>query len=110
MKANLPKAFNQLSKNEQDRIMQQLELTIDNTLCDAQIVWIKMACCLLHDMGLTTEQITVFIGSWKRMYRKNSRIMTKAEQDAFLNPQMAAIFGADGFPEEFVQSLKEIGR
>ena len=110
MKANLPKAFNQLSKNEQDRIMKQFELTLDDTLCDAQIIWIKMACCILHDIGLTESQITNFVGLWNMMYRRNSRFKDKGAQDAFLNAKMAKIFGEEGFPEEFVQSMREIGR
>lgn len=110
MKANVPKVFSQLSKNEQERIMKAYEDAMDEELCDAQIVWIKMACCLLHDMGLTSEQVTTFLGMWKSIYRKNARIKDKAEQDAYLNPQLAEIFGADGFPEDFVQSLREIGR
>lgn len=110
MKANLPRAFNQLSKNEQDRIMKALEELIDDTLCEAQFVWLKMACCILHDMGLYKDDILIFVGNWKQMYRKNSRIKDKAEQDAYLNPKLDEIFGEGGFPEDFVQSMKEIGR
>ena len=110
MKANLPKTFYSLSKSEQDRILKQMEDTMDNELCLAQFIWIKMACSILHDMGLDKDDIIVFIGSWKRMYRANSRLHTKEEQDAFLNPRMAKIFGEGGFPEEFMQSMKEIGR
>jgi hypothetical protein len=110
MKANLPKSFSQLRKSEQDRIMKLMEDTMDEELCQAQFIWIKMACCILHDKGDTESDITQFIGGWKRMYRANSRFATKAEQDAFLDPRMAEIFGEGGFPEEFMQSLKEIGR
>lgn len=44
------------------------------------------------------------------MYRANSRLRDKAEQDEFLAKRMAQIFGAEGFPDEFVESLREIGR
>ncbi len=110
MKANLPKVFKQLSKNEQERINQAIFDRLDDELCTAQIVWIKMACSILHDMGLTKDDVTMFIGNWKRMYRANSRLRNKAEQDEFLAKRMAQIFGDDGFPEEFVESLREIGR
>jgi hypothetical protein len=110
MKANMPKVFNQLSKNEQTRILQKMEDAMDDELCLAQFVWIKMACSILHDLGLTESQITQFIGSWKMMYRANSRFKDKAEQDAFLDKRMAEIFGEGGFPEEFMQSMKDIGR
>ena len=110
MKANLGKSFSQLRKSEQDRILKHMEDAMDNELCDAQIIWIKMACCILHDMGKTESEITQFIGGWKRLYRANSRFKTKAEQDAFLDPRMAEIFGEGGFPYEFIESLKEIGK
>lgn len=110
MKANMPKCYNQLSQSEKQRIEDAICDRLDEELCQAQFVWIKMACSILHDMGLYEDDIIIFIGSWKRMYRANSRLHTKAEQDAFLDPRMAAIFGEGGFPEEFVQSMKEIGR
>lgn len=110
MKANMPKAFNQLSKNEQERILKRMEDTMDNELCEAQFIWIKMACAILHNLGLAESQITQFIGSWKMMYRANSRFKDKAEQDAFLDARMADIFGEGGFPEEFMHSMKDIGR
>ena len=110
MNANLPKSFSQLRKAEQDRILKHMEDAMDEELCQAQFIWIKMACCILHDIGLDESQITQFIGGWKRLYRANSRFANKAEQDAFLDPRMAEIFGEGGFPEEFMQSLKDIGR
>ena len=110
MKANMPKTFSQLSKNEQDRILKHMEDAMDNELCEAQFIWIKMACAILHNLGLDESQITQFLGSWKMMYRANSRLKDKAEQDAFLDARMAAIFGEGGFPEEFMQSMKDIGR
>lgn len=110
MKANMPKAFKHLTKNEQDRILRAMEDAMDNMLCDAQIVWLKMACCILSKLGLSKDDILVFVGNWKMMYRKNARIKDKAEQDAFLDPQLCEIFGEGGFPEEFVESMKEIGR
>lgn len=110
MKANLPKSFNQLRKNEQARILAEMESAMDNELCSSQIIWIKMACIILNEIGLDREQITMFVGLWKNMYRKNARIKDKQEQDAFLAAKLEPIFGADGFPEEWVQSLREIGR
>ena len=110
MKANLPKCFNQLSNNEQDRINRALTDALDEELCTAQIVWIKMACVILHNMGLCERTITRFVGLWKTMYRSNARFKNKQEQDAFLNPRLAEIFGEGGFPEEFVESMREIGR
>jgi hypothetical protein len=110
MNAILGKEFEQLSKRAQERLLQRMYDKLDEELCDAQFIWIKMGCCILHDMGKTESEITQWIGGWKRLYRANSRFATKAEQDAFLDPKMAEIFGEGGFPYEFMHSLRDIGR
>lgn len=110
MKANLPKSFSQLRKAEQDRLLKHMEDAMDNELCEAQFIWIKMGCCIWHDMGKTESEITQWLGGWKRMYRANSRFATQEEQTAFLDAKMDEIFGEGGFPEEFMLSLKDIGR
>lgn len=110
MKPNIPKTFKQLSPGEQKRIETAIFDRLDNELCEAQFIWIKMASIILHDIGCTLDQIMLFIGNWKAMYRRNARILTKDEQEAFLTPRINAIFGEGGFPEEFMQSFKEIGR
>lgn len=110
MKVQMPKCYEQLKPSEKERIETAIFDRLDEELCTAQIVWIKMACGVLHRIGLTAEQITQFIGGWKLMYRRNARIADKAEQDAFLAKEMAQIFGDGGFPEDFVQGLREIGR
>ena len=110
MKANMPKCYNQLTPGERQRIEDAIYDRLDEELCQAQFIWLKMACAILHNLGLDESQITQFLGSWKMMYRANSRFKDKAEQDAFLDARMADIFGEGGFPEEFMQSLKEIGR
>ena len=110
MNAVMPKSFNQLSRNEQTRIMRTMEAAMDEELCQAQFVWIKMACAVLNNIGIDEGQITQFIGGWKMMYRANSRFKEKSDQDKFLDGKMTEIFGEGGFPEEFMQSFKEIGR
>lgn len=110
MNAIMPKCFNQLSPSEKQRIENAIFDRLDNELCEAQFVWLKMACIILHDMGLYKDDIMMFIGNWKRMYRANSRCQHKIDQDAFLTPRITEIFGKDGFPEEFMQSFKKIGR
>lgn len=110
MKANMPKCYDQLSPSEKQRIETAIFDRLDNELCEAQFIWLKMACSILHDMGMYKDDILMFIGGWKRMYRANSRFKDRGEQDAFLAPRMAEIFGEGGFPEEYMQSFREIGR
>ena len=110
MKAIMPKCYNQLSPSEKQRIEAAIFDRLDNELCEAQFVWLKMACCILHDMGMYKDDILMFIGNWKAMYRANSRFKDKDEQGAFLELRLNEIFGEGGFPEEFMQSFKKIGR
>lgn len=110
MNAIIGKSFSQLRKAEQDRILKQMEETMDNELCDAQFIWIKMSCIDLHNMGMTADEIMQYLGGWRHQYRINSRFKTKEEQDAFLDARMDEIFGAGGFPQDFMESLKDIGR
>lgn len=110
MKANMPKCYNQLTPSEKQRIEDAICDRLDEELCQAQFVWLKMACIILYDMGLCKDDVIMFIGNWKRMYRANSRCEHKSDQDAFINPRITEIFGDNGFPEEFMHSFKEIGR
>ena len=110
MKANMPKCYDRLSPGEKQRIETAIFDRLDEELCQAQFVWLKMACIILHDMGMSADDIILFIGGWKMMYRANSQCQHKSDQDAFLEPRLKEIFGERGFPEEFMQSFKEIGR
>ena len=110
MKSIMQKCYEQLKPSEKERIEMAIFDRLDEELCSAQFVWIKMACAVLNKVGLTTEQITQFLGGWKMMYRRNSRFKSKDEQTEFVEKEMAQIFGDGGFPEEFMQSFKEIGR
>jgi hypothetical protein len=110
MKAYLQKTIDQLKPSERARLEAEIFDRLDEELCQAQFVWLKMACIILHDMGISADDIILFIGGWKMMYRANSRCQYKSDQDAFLEPRIKEIFGEGGFPEEFMQSFKEIGR
>lgn len=110
MKANLGKSFSQLRKAEQDRILKQMEDAMDNELCDAQFILIKMSCIDLHNMGMTADEIMQYLGGWRHQYRINSRFANKDEQSAYLDGMMQTIFGPGGFPQEFMDGLREIGR
>lgn len=110
MKAQMPKCYDQLKPSEKARIEAAIFDRLDEELCTAQIIWIKMGCCALAENGSSVDEIILWIGAWKRLYRANSRFKNQAEQTAFLDKRMKAIFGEDGFPEDFVQSFREIGR
>lgn len=110
VKANIQKTINQLTPSERSKLEKAIFDRLDDELCDAQFIWIKMACAVLNNVGLSEDEILQFLGGWKLMYRRNARIIDKKEQTAFLDAEMEKIFGERGFPEEFMISLREIGR
>ena len=112
MKCNLPKSFNQLPKAEKEAIQEalneQLNQCVDREHAEVQEIWIKLACILLHEnFGFGEERLNRFIAAWNRIYRRNERTQTKAEQTAWLNEEMAKCFPKNGFPQRRMDNLKE---
>lgn len=112
MKCNLPKSFNQLPKAEQEAIQdalnEQLNHLVDKEEAEVQEIWIKLACILLHEnFGFGEQRLMRFIAAWNRVYRRNERIQTKAEQTAWLDAEMAKCFPKCGFPQNRIDRLKE---
>lgn len=107
-----PQTFKDLPKREQDRLYACMEecvrQNVFNEEADMQINWLKIACINLRDMGFTEDQMLMFIGSWKNLYRKNSRMRTKEEQQNWLNEEMKVCFPNTGFPTEQVESMKKV--
>lgn len=110
LKPNFPRSYRSLPQREKDAIEQALQEAMDKEICDTQIIWIKMGCINLHNQGRTLDDILMYIGGWKMLYTYNSRLRDKAAQDAWLESKMTEIFGEQGFPEDFVQNLRNIGR
>lgn len=106
MKANLGKTLNKLTPSERNRIYDQM----DEELIFAQFIMIKEGACSLADMGATPDQILQWIGGYQRFYRQNSRFKTQEELLEFLDRRLENIFGVGGFPEEYLQSFRNIGR
>lgn len=117
LKPNVPRSFHSLRESEKRVIEEAYEAAMDKEICDTQIIWIKMACMNLYDVLKSTEMkvdpidvIYLFLGGWRRMYTYNSRLAGKTEQDAWLGKKINEIFGKQGFPEDFVESFRNIGR
>ena len=112
MKCNMPKSFNQLPKSERELIQnalnQQLTHLVDKEEAEVQEIWIKLACINLHEtFGFGEERLLRFIAAWNRIYRRNERLQTKAEQTAWLDAEMAKCFPKCGFPQNRIDRLKE---
>lgn len=112
MKCNMPRSFNQLPKSERELIQnalnEQLTQLVDKEEAEVQEIWIKLACINLHEtFGFGEERLMRFIAAWNRVYRRNERVQTKAEQTAWLDAEMAKCFPKSGFPQMRIDKLKE---
>ena len=109
MKCNLPKSWEQLPQREKKVITDLMQQTVNDTIDREedliQKVWLQWACIILHDdLGLTVDQCMMFLGDWKKMYRKNRTFKDDKEQQDYLDERLKTIF-PDGFPFDFVNSL-----
>ena len=114
MKANIGRSLLRMPPKEKAAVEQALvkwaEDKVNHEEAELQKIWLQMACIVLHDaFGHGAMRCTTFLGSWKRMYKRMSKISSKEEQDAFLKTEMEKIFGKDGYPYEFIDSLEKRG-
>lgn len=110
----LPKDWEDLKPSVQKKINEiytEAATTIANQQIDKEEVqmqktWIAYGAVALAENGATKDEILIWIASWKRIYRANGRMKTKEEQESFVSKHLASIFGEDGYPFEFVDSLE----
>ena len=110
MKANVKRSFNDLPKREQEAIVKMLEKSyydqLDKEEVKLQKILLKLNCIVLSDdyFDLTPEDLIVYLGNLKRIYRQLSKFKTEEEQTAWIDERINQIF-KDGYPSEFVDSL-----
>ena len=114
MKANVRKSCLNLPPKEKEAmdkaIVEFIEKQVNHEEAELQKIWIQLACIILHDtFGMGAQRLTTFIGNWKRMYKRNMRLGSKEAQDEFLKTELDKIFGKDGYPYEFIDSLEKRG-
>ena len=114
MKARVPKAYRDLTptakKQLQDYVVEiATEAAKKQEEHDCRVIldlYMKMVCCVLHDaFGFGEKRLTLFIANHKRLFIRQSRLVTKGEQIEYLNKRMDEIFSKDGFPQEFLDKL-----
>lgn len=112
MKANLPKSWLQLPPNEK-RIIEKLveeevRKTVDHEEAILQKRWLQLACIVLHRQKdpYGKMRCMTFLNGFKRVYRKCKNFTSNEDIDAFLKKEMEPIFGVDGYPAEWVDSLE----
>ena len=114
MKAKIPKIYNDLSPKQKKRIEDHIvematEAAIRQEEKDCRVIldlYMKMVCCMLHDsFGFGKKRLNYFLGNHKRVFNRQNKLVTRGEQLDYLNGRMDEIFGKDGFPQEFIDSL-----
>lgn len=113
MKARLPKSWHQLPQSEKDKINEAMTQEVIKQVCheqaELQKIWLKMACIVLHrTFGFGRKRCLLFLANWREMYRLNSKIEGKAEQERFLAEEIDKIFRKEGYPKEYVDKLEEL--
>lgn len=109
-----PKAWHELRQSDREKIEQHykdIALTVaeEQLQKEMQIVfdsYVKMACMTLHDaMGLTEDDLIIFLANHRRMFAKQVRLIREEQQIQYLNDRMAEIFPKSGFPQEFFDRM-----
>ena len=110
MKANIPRSWFSLPKREQevikDMLTERMEQMVNHEEAEMQKVWLKYACIALHEVfGFGESRLLSFLGTWRRIYKTNSKFTTKEEQAAWIDERINKIF-KDGYPSEFIDSFE----
>lgn len=110
MKANVPRSFRSLSSGSRKKIVEYAEdVAREQTQHDMRIVldlYIKMVCVTLHDaFGFGEKRLTYFLGSHKRLFHRQRRMVENGTQIEYLDRRMKEIFKKDGFPQDFFDEM-----
>lgn len=113
MKARLPKSWDRLPPREKEIINQvmteEVEKQVNHSQAELQKIWLQFACIVLHNnFGFGKDRYLLFLANWREMYRLNSKIEGKEQQEAFLAEEIEKIFGKDGYPKEYIDKLEEM--
>lgn len=109
MKCNLPKSYLSLPVKEKKIISDLMEQTLNDTIDREedliQKIWLQWACIVLHEgFGFGKDRLMMFLGNWKKMYRKNRTFKDDIEQKKYLDEKIKKIF-KDEYPTDFVNDL-----
>ncbi len=114
MNYNDRKSYKRLPPKEKEAIdkaiVEFIEKQVNHEEAELQKIWIQLACIILHEtFGMGQKRLLLFIGNWKRIYKRNMKLGSKEAQDEFLKAEMDKIFGKDGYPYDFIDSLEKRG-
>ena len=114
MKARIPKEYQELSPKQKERLKAYVvelatKAAMEQEEHDCRVIldmYMKMVCCVLHDaFGFGEKRLTYFLGSHRRLFDRQTRLVNKGQQRAYLSQRMREIFKKDGFPQDFLDGL-----
>lgn len=115
LNVRVPKPYNKLSYKDQQELkkfaqnvgLEVAEIEIQRVSRIMLEIYMKMACCMLHDMpnGFGEKRLRIFLAGHKRVFERHFRLVERGEQLQYLNKRMEEIFKKDGFPQNFVDDL-----
>ena len=110
MKANVPKSWDRLPQAQRKSIREYaLNIAKEQMEKDGRIIldlYIKMVCLTLHDaFGFGEKRLTMFLGSHKRLFHRQRRMVENNEQLEYLDKRMAEIFKKGGYPQGFFDDM-----
>lgn len=112
MNAKVPKSYINLPKSERaiiDKLVSdEISKQVDKEEAKLQKIWIQLACIILHEaFGFGKTRCLIFLGNWKRIYKKNNKFSCEEEQEEYLRKEIDSIFGEGGYPHGWIDSLEE---
>lgn len=114
MKARIPREYENLTPAQKERLKQYCikvatEAAMRQEAHDCRVIldiYMKMICCVLHDaFGFGEKRLTYFIGNHRRLFDRQTRLVSRGQQLEYLNRRMGEIFKKDGFPQEFIDDI-----
>lgn len=114
MKANVPREYEALSPKQKERLKEYcIEVAAKAAQKqeeeDCKVIldlYMKMVCCVLHDaFGFGEKRLKYFLGNHRRLFDRQSRLVSMGQQEEYLNKRMAEIFPKDGYPQAFIAEL-----
>lgn len=115
MKSNIPKSWFSLPAKEKkiisDLVEKQINDTVNHEEAELQKRWLQFSCIVLHRQkdSYGKMRCMAFLVEWKRLYKTCEKFKTDAEMEAWLKTEMDSIFGVDGYPSAWVDSLENRG-
>ena len=105
------RSWHNLPKYEQESIKSMLTeefyKALNHEEAKLQKIWLKYGCIannIAHGHG--ERRCSSWLGTWRRIYKTNSKFKTEEEQTAWIDERINKIF-KHGYPSEFIDKFEE---